>query len=253
MSDRYTKKFALQKKAFIPFTLLGWPDMEHSFEMIKTMIDSHVFALELGFPFSDPMSDGPVIQAAASDALNKGFTVDAGFELLKQVRQLDADIPIGLLVYYNLILAKGAEAFFSHAAQAGADSILIPDLPPELAEEVYPFAQKYGIQLIFIVAPLTSPERLHLILNYAGGFLYIVSRLGITGTEARYDDTLKTLLAMVKCHTNLPCCVGFGISTPAQAQAMIDLGADGVITGSRVIQLVEEKQDMKEFFKEMAL
>jgi tryptophan synthase alpha chain len=237
--ERFNQAFAQHKaegrKAFIPFTLLGWPDVETSVDIIKTMIDSGVSALELGLPFSDPLADGPIIQSAAYETLKQGFKVTDAWRILERVRAYDDTIPIGLLVYYNMILAR--PKFFEEAENAGADGVLTVDLPPEMAEEI---AEKTGtLAPIFIVSPLTDENRLARITDVAGGFLYTVSRLGITGTEARYDDTLKALITRVKAHTQLPMCVGFGISTPDQAQQMLQQGADGVITGSRVIQLLQ--------------
>lgn len=241
--NRYAVRFGqLQKegrKAFIPFTLLGWPDLQTSREVIQTMIDSGVTALELGIPFSDPVADGPLIQEAACQTVANGFRVDDAFSLLREIRLQDEEIPIGLLVYYNLILVRGIERFFEDLCEAGVDGILIPDLPPEAAGEVFPVAQRFGIELIFIVSPLTSEKRLEVLKTYAGGFLYIVSRLGITGVEERYDTELKSLMAMIRSHIHLPLCVGFGISTPAHANTMVSLGADGVIVGSKIIQLIK--------------
>jgi tryptophan synthase alpha chain len=245
-TGRYARRFAELKaqgrKAFIPFTLLGWPDPETSLAIIDTMLEGGATMLELGLAFSDPAADGPIIQQAATETLASGFRVKDALELIRAVRQKDADIPIGLLVYYNMVLARGTDAFFREMAEAGVDGVLIADLPPELAEEVLPAAQRAGIDLIFIVSPLTSPERLARIAAMAGGFLYVVSRLGITGTEERYDEQLQALLKTIKGVTPLPACVGFGVSTPDQAARMTRLGANGVITGSKVIQLVRENQ-----------
>ncbi len=244
---RYQSRFKhLQeagRKAYIPFTLLGWPNPEMSFEIMRTMIEAGVTALELGFAFSDPMSDGPIIQAAAQETLALRFTVSDGFDLIRRVRQLDSDIPIGLLVYYNLVLARGVERFFQDAADVGVDGILIADLPPEAAGEVYDIAHRYGVDLIFIASPLTSTERLVSIQQYASGFLYLVSRLGITGTESRVDTQLQALIERVHAVSSLPACVGFGISEPEHARTMYALGADGAITGSRIIQLIRESGD----------
>jgi len=244
MQNRYKQRFdflkSQGKKAFIPFTLLGWPTSGASLDIIKTMIDSGASALELGFPFSDPVADGPLIQQASTEALARGFRMQDGMTQLRAIRALDANIPIGLLVYYNLILAYGVEAFFHDLSQIGVDGVLIPDLPPELMDEVAPYAEANGIALILIVSPLTTPERLSMVCQYAGGFIYVVSRLGITGVESRYDADLADLLTQIRSNTSLPACVGFGVSTPEQAKIMTRLGADGVITGSRVIQLVRE-------------
>lgn len=243
-SGRYARRFAelsaQGRKAFIPFTLLGWPNPDISLALIDAMLEGGATMLELGLAFSDPAADGPIIQQAATETLESGFTVKDALEIIRAVRCKDADIPIGLLVYYNMVLARGADEFFRQMAEAGVDGVLIADLPPELAEEVLPAARRVGVDLIFIVSPLTSPERLRRIAGMAGGFLYVVSRLGITGTEERYDEQLQELLATIKETTRLPACVGFGVSTPEQATRMIRLGADGVITGSRVIQLVRD-------------
>jgi tryptophan synthase alpha chain len=243
MSDRYAKRFAevqaQGKKAFIPFTLLGWPDAESSLEIVRTMIESGATALELGWAFSDPIADGPVIQAAAFETLASGFKVTDALDLIHRIRELDNQIPIGLLVYYNMVLVQGTDTFFKLASESGVDGVLIADLPADNSDEVSEAATKYGIDLIFIVSPLTSEDRLQVILRNAGGFIYGVSRLGITGTEERYDEHLSAMITRVRAQTDLPLCLGFGISTPEQARKMIDLGADGVITGSRVIEIVD--------------
>lgn len=243
MQTRYDARFsrlrAAGKKAFIPFTLLGWPDRSTSLEIIKLMIESGASALELGWAFSDPIADGPVIQRAAFETLALGFSVNDALGLIEEVRRLDDEIPIGLLVYYNMVLAQGIESFFARSKAAGVDGVLVADVPPESADEITPAARKHGIAPIFIVSPLTTEERLELIVEQAGGFLYAVSRLGITGTEERYDEQLQNMIDRVRRKTDLPLCIGFGISTPDQAKSMLAIGADGVITGSRIIQLVE--------------
>ncbi len=242
MSNRYSNRFAqLEKqgrKAFIPFTMLGWPNRKSCLATVATMIDSGVSALELGMAFSDPVADGPVIQRAASETIASGFTVADAFDLLKEIRSIDQDIPIGLLVYYNMVLRYGITDFFTQAHNCGVDGILIADLPPEAASETYPAARAAAVESIFIVSPLTLPDRLDTIAKYAGGFLYAVSRLGTTGVEERYDRELEALISRVKATSTLPVCVGFGISTAKQAQQMFALGADGAITGSKIVDLV---------------
>ena len=253
-NNRYEQRFqeeaAQGKKIFIPFTLLGWPTEEKSLEIIETLIDVGVSALELGFPFGDAVSDGPIIQHAAQEAISNGFNSRQGFGLIQHARTLDPDIPIGIMVYYNAVLSYGVDSFFDAAVKAGADGILIVDLPVEHAEEIVPTARKYGIALIFIISPLTSQERLTTILQYAEGFLYLVSRLGITGTENVRDQELKHTIERVKRASNLPVCVGFGISNAEDARGIFTLGADGVITGSRIIQIVQESKGDKKVFSE---
>src|SRR5262249_43007366 len=179
MQNRYEARFSqlrdAGKKAFIPFTLLGWPDREKSLEIIKLMIASGASALELGWAFSDPIADGPVIQRAAFETLALGFTVSDALSLIKEVRELDSEIPIGLLVYYNMVLAQGVESFFSRAKEVGVDGVLVADVPPESADEITPTAHKHGVCPIFIVSPLTTEERLAMIVQHASGFLYAVS------------------------------------------------------------------------------
>lgn len=243
--DRYAQRFenlkAKNQHGFIPFTLLGWPDENTSFDIIKTMIDSGVTALELGLAFSDPAADGPVIQQAAQEVIQSGFSVDDAICLLKRVREYDSAIPIGLLVYYNMVLARGASQFFKELADVGVDGVLIADLSPESADELLPIGRQYGVHLIFVISPLTSDQRLKKIATMAGGFLYVVSRLGITGTEERYDADLENLLERIKSVSSLPLCVGFGISKPEHIQKMVSLGADGCIVGSAILKLVNRE------------
>jgi tryptophan synthase alpha chain len=201
-------------------------------------VEGGATALELGLAFSDPMADGPVIQQAATEVLERGFDVDAALALLAKVRERHPEIPIGLLVYYNLVLARGIDTFFKDIAEAGADGVLIADLPVELIDEVLPAARAHGVHLIGMVSPVTNAVRLEKILQSAGGFLYVVSRLGITGTEERYAQSLSELLQRIQTQSNLPACVGFGISQPKHVRQMIGLGAQGVIVGSAIIQQV---------------
>lgn len=243
--DRYAERFASLKKsnngAFMPFTVLGWPDEETSFGIIKTMIDSGASALELGIAFSDPVADGPIIQAAAHKVIESNFSVNQALELVARIRKYDENIPIGLLVYYNHVMAKGIDQFFARAGECGVDGVLVADLPAESADEILQAGAADGVNVIFIVSPLTREERLSKIVTHAGGFIYLVSRLGVTGVDERdsdRDNKLATLISSVKKATPLPVLAGFGISTPAHAEKMMELGADGVITGSKIVDLV---------------
>jgi tryptophan synthase alpha chain len=254
-STRYAQAFerlkANNEKGFIPFTLLGWKDIDSCKAILKQLVECKPAALELGLPFSDPVADGSTIQQAVTETLATGFKIPQAFELVAYARSLDADVPIGLLVYYNTVLAQGIERFFAQAKQAGADAVLIADLPPEMAYEVKPFADLAGIELVFIVSPLTKPERVQQLATVAGAFFYVVSRLGITGSHATYDEKLPATLQMLRSVSNLPLYVGFGISTPQQAQTMIELGVDGFITGSRIIELVKQGGDLPAYLASM--
>jgi tryptophan synthase alpha chain len=221
------------------------------------MAHSNVAALELGFAFSDPVADGPVIQAATAQVLKQNFTVEDALTQVRMTRALNEDMPIGLLVYLNMVMARGAEQFFKDVAGAGVDGVLIADMPPEMADEVSEAAKAADVALIFIISPLTDENRLRLISRYAGGFLYAVSRLGITGVDERVDDDLQNLIQRAKSICELPVLVGFGISSPQHAANMVALGADGVITGSKVLQLVEQRETryisetLRPFFEDM--
>jgi len=252
MNSRYKNRFDQlhrdEQKAFIPFTVLGWPDTNKSLAIIEQMIKSGASALELGIAFSDPVADGPIIQKATYETISSGFSVNDAFKLISQIRKLDNDIPIGILVYFNTVLAKGIEKFFAMAQTSGVDGILIADLPAENAAEVLPAAQATGIDLIFIVSPVTKKDRLNKILAQASGFLYLVSRLGVTGTSERSnikDLELVNLIKDMKTMTNLPICAGFGISSVTDAQSMFAIGANGVITGSQVIKIVQSNDFAK--------
>jgi tryptophan synthase alpha chain len=242
-TNRYPTMFARHqaegRKAFMPFTMLGWPSPERCWEIIQALADGGASGLELGVAFSDPVADGPVIQGVATETIASGFTVPQIWPLLAKTRAQYPDLPIGLLVYTNTVLAQGIDTFYTQAAQAGVDGVLIADLPPELAHEVVPAAQAAGIAPIFIVSPLSTPDRLGAMAQVAQGFWYVVSRLGITGLHQDVDTALADCLTQLKAVSDLPAYVGFGISTPQQAQAMVRLGADGVITGSKVVQLVQ--------------
>lgn len=256
--DRYRVRFRAlretKKGAFMPFTVLGWPDEETSFAIIKTMIDNGASALELGIAFSDPVADGPIIQAAAHKVIESDFSVAQALNLVARVRKYNEDIPIGLLVYYNHIMSMGVEKFYARAEECGVDGVLVADLPAESSDEIVGIAAGNNISTIFIVSPLTREERLDKILKHARGFIYLVSRLGVTGTDERdasRDSRLTALISSIKGATDLPVLAGFGISTPAHAQRMMESGADGVITGSKIIDLVA-KADPDKMLAELA-
>jgi tryptophan synthase alpha chain len=264
MSSRYQARFEKlnkeNRKAFIPFTVLGWPSKDASLTIIKQMMAEGASALELGIAFSDPIADGPVIQQAATETLATGFKLQDALELVKTVRALDADIPIGLLIYYNMVVAKGIPQFFKAAKDAGVDGVLIADLPPESADEVAKDAKDNQIDLIYLVSPVTTEARIQKIVSEAGGFIYLISRLGVTGTQERSetkDQVLTKLIKDIKQKTKVPVYAGFGISNAQDAKRILAAGADGVITGSKVIQLARGENNkpnleaLATYYKEM--
>ncbi len=247
--NRYEKRFAELKKngkkALMPFVVLGDPDYETSSEILKEMM-KHADALELGFAFSDPIADGKTIQAADVRALDSGINPDKCFELIKEIRKIDNDIPIGLLVYYNLIYANGIDNFYKKAKDAGVDGILAADAPIEEAGPLLKSAKKFGINQIFLVTPTITPERLKTILASASGFVYLVALLGVTGARKELGAETVSLIKKVRPETKLPICVGFGISEPEHVKKVCDAGADCAIVGSAVEKIIEKNLGNKE-------
>ncbi len=253
--DRYKETFSKLKsnneKALVIFTVLGDPDFKTSIDIIKSIIKGGADILELGFPFSDPIADGAVIQAADVRSLNSGINSDKCLEMIKDIRRF-SDVPIGLLIYYNLVYQRGIENFYRDAKQAGVDSVLIADMPVEESENCVKAAKKHGINQVFIVSPLTNEDRLEKISENASGFLYLVSRLGVTGSRDDIQKGTLDLIKRVRPKTSLPLCVGFGISKPEHVKKVCNAGADGAIVGSSVIKIIEDNlSDKKKMLKKI--
>ena len=237
------KKFARLKlanrAALVPFLVAGDPDITQSLELLKTAAQNSDI-LEVGFPFSDPLADGPIIQKAHARALNSGTTPSKVFNLVKKVKT-SSDIPLVAMVYANLILQRGINKFYSDCRKSGIDGIIIPDVP---LEEITPYlkaAKKYDIKQILMVAPTTTSRRLYKILKTADGFIYLVSSLGVTGIRKQLPGQLPNVLATIKQKTQTPVAVGFGINSPIQAKRLSTAGADGIIIGSAIIELLQKK------------
>ena len=228
-----------ERAVLIPFFVLGDPDESTSLELIKTAIDAGADILELGVPFSDPIADGPTIQKADIRALERGMNCRRSLEMIAQIKQY-RDIPIGLLMYYNLICHYGKESFYRDAAAAGVNSVLVADLTIDDADEVTPLAKANGMDTVFMVTPVTSAERQARIAQLCSGFIYTVSLLGVTGARTELSDTIGPLLSSLKAQTDVPVCVGFGVSTPEHGRQLARLGADGVIVGSAVVNIIEQ-------------
>ena len=222
-------------KSFIPFITCGYPDLETTAACVREMVKNGAAMIELGIPFSDPTAEGVVIQEANLKALQGGVTTDKVFELVKDLRQ-DVTVPLIFMTYANVIFGYGAEKFISICADIGIDGIILPDLPFEEKEEFLPLCRKYGVNLISMIAP-TSENRIAMIAKEAEGFLYIVSSLGVTGTRSKITTNLEPMIKIVRENTDIPCAIGFGISTPEQAAEMSKL-ADGVIVGSAIIKIL---------------
>lgn len=246
LSNPYAQALKKKGKAlFVPFVVLGDPDRKRSVEIVRLLVENGADALELGFPFSDPPADGPVIQAADMRALSAGIRIDHCFEMLKEIRTF-TDIPIGLLVYYNLVLQRGVEKFYRDCAESGVNSVLIADLPLEHAGEVVPIAQKYEIAPVFLVSEVTTDERLKKIAEIADGYLYVVSYLGVTGvSNAVLEEQMRGTIGRTRKYSKLPLMVGFGINTATEVRAAVNAGADGVIVGSRIVKEISDIGTLK--------
>ncbi len=230
------------KAALIPFFVLGDPDYARSLTLIKGAIDAGADVLELGIPFSDPIADGPTIQKADIRALKAGMNCEKALDLIREIKAY-ADIPIGLLMYYNLIYHYGRDRFYRDAAAAGVNSVLVADVCIDDADEIAGPASAAGLDTVFMVTPITRDERMELIASKTTGFIYTVSLLGVTGARTELSDAVEGLVGKLKGMTDVPVCVGFGISRPEHAAAVAQAGADGVIIGSKIVGLIENNLD----------
>lgn len=234
--------FAGRKKpAFIGFTVAGDPDKETCIRAAMALIDGGTDILELGVPFSDPVADGPTIQKADERALAAGTTVDTVFAIVRELRK-KTDVPIVFLAYYNMVYHRGVDRFYQEAHAAGVDGILIADMPVEESGDVYETALRYGIDPIFLITQTTSDERIKKIAARAHGYLYLVAVLGVTGVRDTVSSGAIDLLQRVRKQTKIPLALGFGISTPDHVKTCAEAGADGVIVGSAIVDIVGRNQ-----------
>lgn len=224
-------------KAFIGFITGGDPDIETTEKLLYTMSESGADLIEIGIPFSDPIAEGPVIQEASERALAAGCTTDKLFDLVAKVSP-NLDTPIVFMTYINPIYTYGKENFMSKCKECGIQGIIVPDLPYEEKDELTPECDKYGIDLISLIAP-TSHERITMIAKEAKGFVYCVSSLGVTGVRSEITTDISAMTDLVRKSTDIPCAIGFGISTPEQAKKM-SADADGVIVGSAIVKIVAQ-------------
>lgn len=224
-------------KAFIAFITCGDPDLETTAAAVKAAVENGADLIELGIPFSDPTAEGSVIQGANLRALNGGITTDKIFDFVRELRK-DVMVPMVFMTYANVVFSYGAEKFISTCKDIQIDGLILPDLPFEEKDEFQPICNKYGVDLVSLIAP-TSENRIAMIAKEAEGFLYIVSSLGVTGTRSEIKTDLTAIVDVVRQSTDIPCAIGFGITTPEQAKKMADL-SDGAIVGSAIIKLLEK-------------
>ena len=235
--SRITSAFNQGHKALIPYVTVGYPSIEATLKVVPLLAQSGADIVELGIPFSDPLADGATIQKASFHALQNGVTPQLCLEVAQRLSQI-VEIPLVFMTYFNPVFSYGLKEFCSACAGSGVSGLIIPDLPPEEGSNLEIITQKQSLDLIYLLAPTSTEERIKLVANRSRGFIYLVSVTGVTGARNELSSGLGTFVAGVRKVATQPLCVGFGISTPEQARQVATI-ADGVIVGSRIIQLME--------------
>jgi len=241
---------ARQKKALVLFITAGYPDLKTTEALVPALDTAGADIIELGIPFSDPIADGPTIQASSYQALKKGLTVDKIFKSIKRIRTRTA-IPLALMTYYNPVFHYGLERFVARARAADADGLIIPDLPCEEAGDLVTCARAQNLATVFFLSPTTEMRRIDLIAKASRGFIYYVSLTGVTGARSRLPKDLTSKIRRIKTKTRQPVCVGFGISRPHQVKALAKV-ADGIIVGSALIKEIQKHQGKKDLTARVA-
>lgn len=240
--ERIQTAFTKERTAFMPYTVMGYPDREAGLETIRQLVDAGADLLELGIPFSDPLADGPTIQAATQQSLENGTTLKDCLQMTRELRAEGIDTPGVMMGYVNPMMAYGLEQFVADAAEAGVDGLIVPDVPPEEADELNALCEKHGLALIQFLAPTSTADRIKLVTKNAKGFIYLVSLTGVTGGRNKVSDTLNTFVDRVREETDTPLAVGFGISNGEQA-AEVAQYADGIIVGSALVKRANESAE----------
>ncbi len=225
-------------KALIAYVTVGYPTVESTLKIVPILAESGCDIVELGIPFSDPLADGATIQEASFSALQAGVTPNTCLDVAARVRE-KTGVPLVFMTYYNPVLHYGLEPFCAACSRAGVDGLIVPDLPPDESTDLDNAALKNGLDLIFLLTPTSTAERIRLVVEKSRGFVYVVSLLGVTGARDSLPSSLGDFLLRIRRETIKPLCVGFGISTPEQAQQVGQI-ADGVIVGSRLVQLIRD-------------
>ena len=244
IESAFCRAKAENRSAFVAYVCAGDPDAATSLDVCRTLIKSGVDVLELGVPFSDPLADGLTNQLAAQRALEAGVTQADVFQLVRNLRQENDSVPVVFYTYYNLMFSNGMEEYVAKAKNAGVDGLLVLDLPPEEAEEYLAVCEKTGMDTVFLIAPTTPAQRVERIAQCATGFIYYVSRTGVTGVREDLAEDLKEMVAMIRKATDKPLAVGFGVSKRDQVAAISEL-ADGVIVGSAIVNTIKDNLDDK--------
>jgi tryptophan synthase alpha chain len=229
------------RKAFIPYIMAGDPSLDKTKEVVLLFEECGADIVELGVPFSDPLADGPTIQRASERALKNGVTLRKAISLVKDIRQM-TQIPIVLMTYFNPVFKYGVENFIKDAKIAGVDGVIIPDLPPDEAEDFIKLSREAALDTIFLLAPTSTEDRIKKVIKASKGFIYYISVTGITGTTLLLDGSMEVLISKIKRYTDKPVAVGFGVSTPEEASAVARV-SDGVIVGSAIVKKLYESPD----------
>lgn len=228
--------------AVVPYLTCGWPNEDGFLQSVQGLAEAGCPYFEVGFPFSDPIADGPVIQLSSTEALQAGITLERCFELTQKATE-KAGIPAVCMTYANLVFCLGLDAFCARLAKAGCVGLIVPDLSHEESEPVRQACASHGLELISFLAPTSAPDRRQEIAQQAQGFLYLVAVRGVTGGETQMSEELSQLIAEAKSHSQIPVLVGFGIRGPEQVQSMLEAGADGVIVGTALIEEIGKARD----------
>jgi tryptophan synthase alpha chain len=244
IAEAFARAKAGGRAALMPYLTLGYPTPRLSLELVAAAVAGGADLVELGIPFSDPLADGPTIQRATHLALQQGMTVPRCLEMAVELRARGVEVPLLFMGYLNPILTHGIEAFVQDSAQAGINGFIIPDLPPEEADEIEAACRHSGLALVYLLAPTSTDERVALVAERSRGFVYLVSLIGVTGARDALPPGLVEFVGRVRKATKMPLAVGFGISTPAQARRVGEL-ADGVVVGSAILRLVENEPARK--------
>lgn len=242
ITEAFRSRLAQGGKVLVPYIMAGDPDLGSTEKIVRSLSGIGVDVIELGMPFSDPLADGPVIQRAGLRAIRQGVTLTSLLDSVESMR-VYVDTPLIIMTYYNLFLSYGLEKFAQDAARVGLDGVIVPDLPVEEAGPFLEALDAQGLAMIFLIAPTSTDDRIERIASVAKGFIYYVSRTGITGTQKSVAEDLEDNLARIRRYTDLPIAVGFGVSNAQQAQE-ISRFADGVVIGSAIVQLIEETNFM---------
>ncbi|MED5580350.1 MAG: tryptophan synthase subunit alpha [Nitrospinota bacterium] len=234
-----------KRSGLFPFITAGDPDLEFTKSLIRSLAASGADGFEIGVPFSDPLADGPTIQRASMRALEDGTNLKSVIKMIAEVREEFKDLPLVIMTYYNPIIAMGVDTFVQESSLAGIDAVIVPDLPPEESVELLKSMEEYPIELVFMLAPTSTDQRISLVNEFGGGFIYYVAQMGVTGARESLDKDLSLSLEKINKEKKLPVLVGFGIKTPEQA-AEVSQFAEGIIVGSALIDVIEQNSDRED-------